>query len=46
MLTFLAMVQYVRDASRTRLEVTPYGTRRVYQNEDLLGFAITAQARF
>ena len=42
----IAPVTDVRGMNRTALEVTPYGTRRVYQREDQLGFAVMAQARF
>jgi hypothetical protein len=45
-LTLVAFMQYVRDSNQTRLESTPWGTRRVYLREDQLGFAIMAQARF
>jgi hypothetical protein len=45
-LSLVGFVQYVRDSNQTRLEETPYGTRRVYQREDQLGLALMAQARF
>lgn len=45
-LSLVAFIQYVRDSNQTRLEVTPFGTRRIYLREDQLGFAIMAQARF
>jgi hypothetical protein len=45
-LSLVAFVQYVRDSNQTQLEVTPYGTRRVYQREDQLGLGVMAQARF
>ncbi len=45
-LSLIAFMQYVRDSNQTRLEVTAYGTRRIYLRDDQLGFAIMAQARF
>jgi hypothetical protein len=45
-LSLIAFVQYVRDSNQTRLEVTEWGTRRIYLREDQLGFALMAQARF
>jgi len=45
-MSFLGMVQYVRDENMTRLEIEPTGERRVFQSPHKLGFNIVARARF